>query len=151
MDRLRCLEIIVEVARGGSFTAAAQRFAISRSAVSKHVARLEQTLGAQVLAVRVRGGLCSNLGEALQQAALAGRGLAIHPTYMVAADLAAGRLVNVLPQTPPTGLDIYVVYPARDNQPKRVRAFLDCLRDWARSPPDWSLPSTTMIDLHAQR
>ena len=49
MDRLRCLEIIAEVARGGSFTAAAQRFAISRSAVSKHVAWIEQTLGAQLL------------------------------------------------------------------------------------------------------
>lgn len=300
MDRLRCLEIFVEVARGGSFTAAAARFSISRSAVSKHVAWLERTLSAQLLvrttkevgltdagqrlldgsvlllerfedlqsevrdaidvprgvirigtppsfgvhhllplvlrftdthpdiqvtleaddgraslvaerldmsvriapalddasyvaqsllkvpqvlvaspayleqagrpkkvgdlarhmclvhtlksptanwrfstplgeeAVRVRGALCSNLGEVLQQAALAGRGLSIHPTYMVADDLAAGRLVSVLPETPPTGLDIYVIYPARNNLPRRVRAFLDHLRDWARSPPDWS-------------
>lgn len=300
MDRLRCLEIFAEVARGGSFTGAAARFSISRSAVSKHIAGLEQMLGAQLLvrttkevgltdagqrllagslqllerfdeihsevrdavdtprgvirigtppsfgvhqllplvlrftaghpdiqvtmeaddgraslvaerldmsvriapalddasyvaqsllkapqvlvaapaylqqagtprsvaelsrheclvhtlksptanwrfstplgdeAVRVRGGLCSNLGEVLHHAALAGRGLAIHPTYMVAADLAAGRLVNVLPETPPTGLDIYVIYPARNNLPKRVRAFLDHLRAWARSPPDWA-------------
>ena len=103
MDRLRCLEIFAEVARGGSFTAAAQRFAVSRSAVSKHVAWLLQSLD---------------------------------PTHMVAADLAAGRLVSVLAATPPTGLDIYVVYPARNNLPKRVRTFLDHLRDWARSPPD---------------
>ncbi len=304
MDRLRCLEIFAEVARGGSFTAAARRFAISRSAVSKHVAWLEQTLGAQLLvrttkevgltdagqrlldgslqllerfeeiqsevrdavdtprgvirigtppsfgvhqllplvlrftdqhpdiqitieaddgrsslvaerldmsvriapalddasyvalsllkapqalvaapaylqragtpqglrelaqheclvhtlksptaywrfstpqgeqAVRVRGALCSNLGEVLQHAALAGRGLAIHPTYMVAADIAAGRLVAVLPETPPMGLDICVIYPARNNLPKRVRAFLDHLRDWARAPPDWATAPT---------
>ncbi len=57
---------------------------------------------------------------------------------MVAQDLAAGRLVSVLAATPPTGLDIYVVYPARNNLPKRVRAFLDHLREWARSPPDWA-------------
>ena len=56
-------------------------------------------------------------------------------------------LVRVLAATPPTGLDIYVVYPARNKLPKRVRAFLDHLRDWARSPPDWALvepaPETT--------
>ena len=45
-----------------------------------------------------------------------------------------------LPGTPPTGLNFYVIYPARNNLPKRVRAFLDHLRDWARSPPDWAQP-----------
>ncbi|WP_418315522.1 LysR family transcriptional regulator [Piscinibacter sakaiensis] len=300
MDRLRCLEIFAEVARGGSFSAAAQRFAISRSAVSKHVAWLEHALGAQLLArttkevgltdaghlllesgvplleryeeiqaevrdavstprgvirigtppsfgvhhllplvlqfterhpdiqiaietddgraslvaerldlslriapalddasyiaqsllrvpqvlvaspdylqrvgtprtvselarhdclvhtlksptafwrfgepghettVRVGGPLRASLGEALMHAALAGRGLSIHPTYMVAGHLAAGRLVSVLGETPPTGLDIYVIYPARNNLPRRVRAFIDFLREWAATPPDWS-------------
>ncbi len=302
MDRLRCLEVFAEVARAGSFTAAAQRYALSRSSVSKHVAWLEAELGAQLLArttkevgltdaghrllegsvqllerfeelqaevrdavdtprgvirigtphafgvhhllplalrfmaqhpdiqiaieaddgrsslvaerldlsvriapalddasfvaqsllkapqvlvaapnylqraglprsvaelarheclvhtlksptaqwrftsaqgdssnVRVRGALCSSLGEMLHKAALAGRGLAIHPTYMVADDLASGRLVNVLPQTPPLGLDIYVIYPARTNLPRRVRAFIDFLREWAASKPQWSV------------
>ncbi len=313
MDRLRCLEIFAEVARSGSFSAAAQRFAISRSAVSKQVAALEQTLGAQLLArttkavaltdagqrllehgaplleryeeiasdvrdsiatprgvirigtppsfgvhhllplvlqfagrhpqiqvsleaddgraslvaerldlsvriapalddasfvaqallrvpqvlvaapsylqragvpqtvadlarheclvhtlksptaqwrftehgvetaVRVRGALCSNLGEALQQAALRGHGLAIHPTYMVAADVKAGRLVAVLPESPPTGLDIYVIYPARRNLPKRVRAFLDFLQDWARTPPEWVSLSAAKPPQRARR
>ncbi len=50
MDRLRCLQIFAEVARGGSFTATAQRFSISRSAVSKQIAALESNFGARLLA-----------------------------------------------------------------------------------------------------
>ncbi len=98
------------------------------------------TEAGQPVALRVRGALRSNLGEALKHAALQGHGLAIHPTYMVADDLATGRLVKVLPKSPPTGLDIYVIYPARHNLPRRVRAFLDFLQDWARDTPDWALP-----------
>jgi len=92
--------------------------------------------------VRVRGSLCSSLGEELQKAALAGEGLVIRPTCMVADYLAAGRPVNVLPETPPLGLDVDANYPPRrGNLPKRVRAFVDFLCDWARSPPDWATPA----------
>ena len=49
MDRLRCLEFFAEVARAGSFTAAAQRFAISRSSVTQQMAWLEHSLCAQLL------------------------------------------------------------------------------------------------------
>ncbi len=89
--------------------------------------------------VRVRGSLCSNFGEALQQAALAGEGLSIHPTYMVAEDIAAGRLVVVMPEHAPTELDISVIYSSRRNQTRRLRLFLQYLKDWARTPPHWSL------------
>ncbi len=49
MDRLRCLEIFVEVARDGSFTGAARRLGISKASVTKHVAWLENALGARLL------------------------------------------------------------------------------------------------------
>src|ERR1700712_2746324 len=50
MDKLRCIEIFAEVARRGSFAAAAQRFSMSRSAVTKHVAWLETLYGTRLLA-----------------------------------------------------------------------------------------------------
>lgn len=90
--------------------------------------------------VRVRGAICANLGEALQHAVLAGWGISIHPTYMVAQDLAAGRLVNLLAGAAPIGLDLYVVYPSRANVPKRVSAFMDFLAEWASNPPAWAAP-----------
>lgn len=92
------------------------------------------------VSVHVRGPLSSNLGEALQQAALCGLGLSIHPYYMVSDDIAAGRLRVVLAEHVPTRLDIHVIYSARRNLPQRVRSFLDFLRQWARTPPDWSVP-----------
>lgn len=49
MDRLRCIEVFVEVARDGSFSGAARRLGISKSATTKHVAWLEQSLGAKLL------------------------------------------------------------------------------------------------------
>ena len=41
MDRLRCIEVFVEVARDGSFTGAARRLGMSKAATTKHVAWLE--------------------------------------------------------------------------------------------------------------
>lgn len=49
MDRLRCIEVFIEVAQGRSFSAAAQRLGMSKGNVTKHVAWLEETLGAQLL------------------------------------------------------------------------------------------------------
>ena len=49
MDRLRCIEVFVEVARDGSFTGAARRLGVSKATATKHVAALEQSLGAKLL------------------------------------------------------------------------------------------------------
>lgn len=49
MDRLTCLQMFSEVARSSSFTAAAARLGVSRASVTKHVAWLERSLGAQLL------------------------------------------------------------------------------------------------------
>lgn len=49
MDRLRCIEVFIEVAHAASFSAAAQRLAMSKGNVTKHIAWLEERLGAQLL------------------------------------------------------------------------------------------------------
>jgi len=107
--------------------------------------------GGHEVSVRLHGSLRSSYGEALQQACIRGHGISIHPHYMVEDDIAAGRLVVVLPELPPISLDIYVLYPARDNIPKRVKAFLDFLRAWAQTPPPWSLQSGTVPPVKPRR
>ena len=77
--------------------------------------------------VRVSGSLRANFGEPLRHAAILGQGISMHPTYMVAQDIADGRLAVVLPDYPPIGLDIYAIYPNRRAMPARVRLFLDFL------------------------
>ena len=49
MDRLRHIQVFVEVARAHSFTAAARHLGMSRAAVTKHVAALERLMDAQLL------------------------------------------------------------------------------------------------------
>jgi DNA-binding transcriptional LysR family regulator len=97
------------------------------------------TSAAGEVSMRVRGTVCSNFGEALKQAALLGHGISMRPTYMVSDDLKSGGLALVLPDYEPLGLDIYVVYPTREHLPARTRTFLEFLRRWARTPPDWAV------------
>lgn len=49
MDRLKAIEIFTEVARGKSFTAAAERLGIAKGNVTKHIKWLEERFGAQLL------------------------------------------------------------------------------------------------------
>jgi DNA-binding transcriptional LysR family regulator len=49
MDRLRCLQVFSEVARCGSFLRAATQLSLSRATITKHVAWLEASMGAQLL------------------------------------------------------------------------------------------------------
>ena len=77
--------------------------------------------------VRVSGSLRANFGEPLRHAALLGQGISMHPTYMVAQDILDGRLLIVLPDYPPIGLDIYAIYPHGRAISARVRLFLDFL------------------------
>lgn len=64
---------------------------------------------------------------AVREAVLAGMGLSVLPDFAVAADLAEGRLVPVLPawQLPSGG--IHAVFPAARFRPAKVRAFVDLL------------------------
>ena len=93
------------------------------------------------VSTRVRGTVSSNFGESLKEAALRGHGISMHPYYMVSEDLKAKRLAVVLPDYEPVGLDIYVVYPTKDHLPVRTRRFLEFLKSWARTPPDWAVSS----------
>jgi len=101
------------------------------------------------VSVRVNGTVCSNFGEALMQAALLGHGISMHPYYMVSEHLKENRLAVVLPGYEPIELDIYVVYPTREHLPARTRRFLDYLKRWAKTPPDWARPASPKQFAHA--
>ena len=73
----------------------------------------------------------------LRSAALAGMGLAVLPRFMVAADLAAGRLRPVIDSFEGVALGIFAVYPGpRGGRPSpKVRAFVDLLAAHFRANP----------------
>ena len=74
-------------------------------------------------------------GAVLRQAALAGMGVAVLPSFMVAADVAAGRLRALLLDTfQGAELGIHAVYPQTRRPPGKVRAFVDLLVAHFRTP-----------------
>ncbi|MDH4427164.1 MAG: LysR family transcriptional regulator [Acidovorax sp.] len=79
---------------------------------------------------------CSD-GQVLHDWCLAGYGIAWRSTWEVEAEIAAGRLVEVLEgfAAPPNG--IYVVFPQRKHMPLRVRLWIDFLKHHYAQPAFW--------------
>ncbi|MGZ5198551.1 MAG: LysR family transcriptional regulator [Terriglobales bacterium] len=67
--------------------------------------------------------------QAIGDAAIAGRGLAWLPGWLIAAQLRSGELVEVLPEARGKGFDIYAVWPLGRYLPMRVRLVIDELAE----------------------
>ena len=68
---------------------------------------------------------------ALRTAAVMGVGAAIASAWLVADDIAQGRLVHLAPQWRAAPLPVYLVYPQARFYPARLRRFLDVIRTGA--------------------
>ena len=77
--------------------------------------------------VRVSGNVVTNSAETLRILALAGSGLFLAPSFIIADDLTAGRLVQVLPEYRPVEFAINAIYPHRHHLSAKVRSFIDLL------------------------
>jgi DNA-binding transcriptional LysR family regulator len=61
-------------------------------------------------------------------------GLTVLPTFMIAGDLAAGRLVPLVESFVPVKVGIYAAYPEGKRVPGKTRAFVDVLAAHFRTP-----------------
>jgi DNA-binding transcriptional LysR family regulator len=89
-------------------------------------------------AVRVSGGLHSNNGELLAEAAAQGAGIVFEPAFIVGPDVRAGRLVPLLQEFVAPPMPIYAVYPSRKHLSAKVRLFVEFLVERFSQAPDWS-------------
>ncbi|MBS0419305.1 MAG: LysR family transcriptional regulator [Proteobacteria bacterium] len=67
----------------------------------------------------------ANTARAVLRAALAGLGIALLPHPVIASEMAAGRLVRVLPEYRRDGADFYAVCVSRRHIPRAVSAFIE--------------------------
>jgi len=75
--------------------------------------------------VPIVGRFTSDSGEALRAAAVAGHGILLQPSALVAEDIKAGRLVTVLNRYQPPSRPFHMLFaPDRTMTPK-LRSFLD--------------------------
>lgn len=77
--------------------------------------------------VPARGRIRSNDWKALLHAALEGYGVALGPESILAAEIAAGRLVHVLPDYEGPARPMHVLYPAARRPTAKVRSFVEVL------------------------
>ncbi|WP_442968092.1 LysR family transcriptional regulator [Pseudorhodoferax sp.] len=85
--------------------------------------------------VRTRARMHANNGDTCRAAALAHQGLILQPDFLIAPDLRAGRLVEVMPDWHAAELEIQAVYPTRRQLPLKVRRLVDFLAEALREPP----------------
>ena len=103
--------------------------------------------GREQFQIPVHGRLKSNHGEPLVDAALQGNGIVQSATFAVAAELADGRLQEVLPDWSLVPIGVYAVYPGRDYRPRKVEAFIEFLEEIIGNPTAWD----RLIDAAASR
>lgn len=98
--------------------------------------RLEGPEGA--VAFRPVGRLVTNSSEVIREAVLAGMGIALRSTWDIGPELAAGELVQVLPEyKSPENVGLFAVYASRTFLPAKVRLFIDFLARLYGASPYW--------------
>ncbi len=85
------------------------------------------TRNGEAMQVSVSSHFSANDATVLLQAALAGAGVALLPTYLANPYLASGALQAILPDWDVPLMTIYALFPSRRHLPPAVRALLDFL------------------------
>lgn len=88
-----------------------------------------------VRSYRVQAALRSNNGEILRDAALAGRGVGLLPTFIASPAIARGELEPLLPDHPPPEGTISAVYTAPRHLSSKVRLLIEHLDARFRTAP----------------
>jgi len=79
----------------------------------------------------------ANNGDTARAAALGGLGIIWQPSFLIGADLRAGRLQPLLPGYHMPDIDVQAVYPSRRHLSAKVRVMIDFLVDEFKEVPPW--------------
>lgn len=77
--------------------------------------------------VKVKGKIHTNNGDTARAMALAGVGIIWQPTFLIGPDLAAGTLVQLLPDYQLPDIDVLAMFPSRRHLSVKVRVLIDYL------------------------
>ena len=93
--------------------------------------------GGQSVAVEMQGRFAANNGEALLEAAIAGVGVLVTPTFIAGEALREGRVRQVLADWALPTLGLYAVFPSGRHLAPNVRLCVDALAEWFGESPAW--------------
>jgi DNA-binding transcriptional LysR family regulator len=92
--------------------------------------------------VRPRRSFRVNNGLIMRDAALAGLGVTLLPTFFVYEQIQAGTLVPIEIAAEAEGAELFLCYPVTRSAPAKVAALLDWLRQAFGAPPYWDRAGT---------
>lgn len=81
------------------------------------------------LHINVKGPLRANNGEVLRDLAIAGRGIAYLPDFIINGAVSSGQLIPILRQYSPSASAVYAVYPQHRQSSRLVQLFVEFLVD----------------------
>ena len=87
--------------------------------------------------VRPKPGLRVNNGLVMREAAMAGLGITLLPTFFVHDDLKSGALISIDVGAPAEGAELFIAYPRDHGASAKIRALADSLRKSFGDPPYW--------------
>lgn len=99
--------------------------------------RWQLTQDGRTFGVAINSVMCSNNGDVLRAAVIAGHGITKLPTFLVGHDIKAGRLMIVLPDYPPTGLGVFALYAPNRYLAAKTRLLIDFLAARYGERPEW--------------
>lgn len=99
--------------------------------------RWQLTRHGETITLAINSVLCSNNGDVLRAAALAGHGITKLPTFLVGSDLKARRLKVVLPDYAPTELGLFALYAPNRYLAAKTRLLIDFLAARFGERPSW--------------
>jgi DNA-binding transcriptional LysR family regulator len=99
--------------------------------------RWQLTRDGQTIGVAINSVLCSNNGDVLRAAALAGQGITKLPTFLVGPDIEAGRLMVVMPKHPPAELGVFALFAPNRYLAAKTRLLIDFLAARFGERPAW--------------
>ena len=83
--------------------------------------------------IRAHATCMMDAAPAIRQAIIGGASFTVLPDFLVAADIAAGRILHVLPEWGLRTGGIYAVFPPARYRAPKVRAFVDVLLAFEKS------------------
>jgi DNA-binding transcriptional LysR family regulator len=90
-----------------------------------------------IVSAPIKGNLITNNAETLRAFALEGRGIFLAPSFMIAAEIARGQVVRLLPDYRPVEFTISAIYANRAHLPAKIRLFLDMMAEHFAQYRQW--------------
>lgn len=91
------------------------------------------TKGKKTRDVVIEGKLAADQGDTLVEYAVAGAGIVLMPAWVMAEELADGRLVRLLPEWAPPSIPLHIIHANTPSVPLRIRLLSDFIRRAIRS------------------